>query len=133
MGDRPYTTGITSNEDNNGSDEQARGSELGARAITVNETADAAYLSVQPEYPTGAKFWLVMLTMGASLALASVDMNIVATAVPSITDHFHTVADVVGIRPRSGSAFAPSSSCSGRPTRFSPPSASSCSPTSFLS
>ncbi|KAH8158726.1 hypothetical protein CIB48_g9533 [Xylaria polymorpha] len=90
------TTGITSNEDNNGSDEQARGSELGARAITVNETADAAYLSVQPEYPTGAKFWLVMLTMGASLALASVDMNIVATAVPSITDHFHTVADVVG-------------------------------------
>ncbi|KAI0435669.1 efflux pump antibiotic resistance protein [Xylaria telfairii] len=88
------TTGITGYEDSNGSGEQASRPEQGPRAITIDETADAARLSVQPEYPTGATFWLVMLTMGASLALASVDMNIVATAVPSITDHFHTVADV---------------------------------------
>ncbi|KAF9890819.1 hypothetical protein FE257_005390 [Aspergillus nanangensis] len=43
---------------------------------------------------TGANFWLVMLTLAAVLVLSSIDMNIVATAVPSLTDHFHTVADV---------------------------------------
>ncbi|KAM5347578.1 hypothetical protein ACJ41O_007402 [Fusarium nematophilum] len=46
------------------------------------------------DYPTGAKFWLIMLTVAAVLVLSSIDMNIIATAVPSITDHFHTVADV---------------------------------------
>jgi MFS family permease len=37
---------------------------------------------------------LLMLTLAAALVLSSIDMNIVATAVPSITDYFHTVADV---------------------------------------
>ncbi|TRX91496.1 hypothetical protein FHL15_007501 [Xylaria flabelliformis] len=70
--------------------------DLASREVTVDQITDPAelQLNVQPEYPTGAKFWLVMLTMGAALILASVDMNIIATAVPSITDHFHTVADV---------------------------------------
>ncbi|KAJ5379129.1 efflux pump antibiotic resistance protein [Penicillium cosmopolitanum] len=44
--------------------------------------------------PTGVKFWLLMLNLGAVLILISIDMNIVATAVPAITDHFHSVADV---------------------------------------
>lgn len=35
-----------------------------------------------------------MLTLAAVLILSSIDMNIIATAVPSITDYFHTVADV---------------------------------------
>ncbi|BCR96445.1 MDR family MFS transporter [Aspergillus luchuensis] len=35
-----------------------------------------------------------MLTLAAVLILSSIDMNIVATAVPSITDYFHTVTDV---------------------------------------
>ncbi|OJK03503.1 hypothetical protein ASPACDRAFT_22244 [Aspergillus aculeatus ATCC 16872] len=48
----------------------------------------------EPEYTTGTKFWLLMLTVAAVLILISIDMNIVATAVPSITDHFHTIADV---------------------------------------
>ncbi|RAK81779.1 MDR family MFS transporter [Aspergillus fijiensis CBS 313.89] len=48
----------------------------------------------EPEYPTGTRFWLLMLTLAAVLILISIDMNIVATAVPSITDHFHTIADV---------------------------------------
>ncbi len=61
---------------------------------TVDEISDSAHHSIQPEYPTGAKFWLIMLTVGAVLILTCIDMNIVATAVPSITGHFHTVADV---------------------------------------
>ncbi|KAJ2998008.1 hypothetical protein NUW58_g464 [Xylaria curta] len=49
---------------------------------------------VVQHYPSGAQLWLVLLTMGAVLVITCIDMNIVATAVPSITDHFHTVADV---------------------------------------
>ncbi|CEI70757.1 Efflux pump roqT [Fusarium venenatum] len=50
----------------------------------------------EPEivHPEGIKLWLIMLSVTAVLILSSVDMNIVATAVPSITDHFHTVAHV---------------------------------------
>lgn len=51
-------------------------------------------LSEEHEYPEGAKFWLLMLTLAGVLILTSIDMNIIATAVPSITDHFRTVADV---------------------------------------
>ncbi|KAI0402883.1 efflux pump antibiotic resistance protein [Xylaria palmicola] len=65
-----------------------------APEATSDETTGAASPSGQDEYPTGPKFWLIMLTIGAALVLACVDMNIVATAVPAITDHFHTVADV---------------------------------------
>ena len=61
---------------------------------TVDEVSDPAHSSIPSEYPTGAKFWLIILTVGAVLFLTCIDMNIVATAVPSITDHFHTVADV---------------------------------------
>ncbi|KAG9495400.1 hypothetical protein J7337_013646 [Fusarium musae] len=46
------------------------------------------------EYPTGIKLWLTILSVVSILVLASIDMNIVATAVPAITDHFHTVAHV---------------------------------------
>ncbi|KAF5644801.1 major facilitator superfamily transporter [Fusarium sp. NRRL 25303] len=46
------------------------------------------------EYPTGIRLWLTILSVISILVLASIDMNIVATAVPTITDHFHTVAHV---------------------------------------
>lgn len=62
--------------------------------ITVDEIFNTARLPEEAEYPTGAKFWLIMLTVGAVLVLSSIDVNVVATAVRSITDHFHTVADV---------------------------------------
>ncbi|KAI1060183.1 hypothetical protein LB506_011083 [Fusarium annulatum] len=52
-----------------------------------NERPDA-------EYPTGIRLWLTILSVISILVLASIDMNIVATAVPAITDHFHTVAHV---------------------------------------
>ncbi|KAF4963038.1 hypothetical protein FSARC_8911 [Fusarium sarcochroum] len=64
--------------------------------LTVEETPDAANPpeGTEARYPKGLKFWLIMLSVGAVLILSSIDMNIVATAVPSITDHFHTVAHV---------------------------------------
>ncbi|GLB06662.1 hypothetical protein AtubIFM57258_001974 [Aspergillus tubingensis] len=63
-------------------------------AATFDAIADSASLHGEAKYPSGTKFWLLMLTLAAVLILSSIDMNIVATAVPSITDYFHTVADV---------------------------------------
>ena len=83
-------TRISSNADGNAFGNSASSS----GHTTVDQISDPAHSSVQPEYPTGAKFWLIILTVGAVLVLTCIDMNIVATAVPSITDHFHTVADV---------------------------------------
>ncbi|KIW65177.1 hypothetical protein PV04_07458 [Phialophora macrospora] len=48
----------------------------------------------EPNYPTGTKFWFTIIALCVILILGGLDANIVATAVPSITDHFHTVADV---------------------------------------
>ena len=88
-------TRIPSNADStNGFADPASSSGGHAQETTVDETSDPAHSSVQVEYPTGAKFWLIMLTVAAVLIPTCIDMNIVATAVPSITDHFHTVANV---------------------------------------
>ncbi|KAK5125448.1 hypothetical protein LTR85_000557 [Meristemomyces frigidus] len=46
------------------------------------------------QYPTGAKFYSILLSIAVLLVLGGLDASIVATAVPAITDHFHTVADV---------------------------------------
>ncbi|KAK2668725.1 MFS transporter superfamily [Fusarium oxysporum f. sp. vasinfectum] len=56
----------------------------------------AAESSERPdaEFPTGIRLWLTILSVVSILVLASIDMNIVATAVPAITDHFHTVTHV---------------------------------------
>jgi hypothetical protein len=34
------------------------------------------------DYPTGLKFWLIIITLGALLVLGGLDTNIVATVVP---------------------------------------------------
>lgn len=51
-------------------------------------------VTVEREYPTGTKFWFTILSLCIVLIIGGLDNNIVATAAPSITDHFHTVADV---------------------------------------
>ncbi|GAM88210.1 hypothetical protein ANO11243_062410 [Dothideomycetidae sp. 11243] len=48
----------------------------------------------EPIYPTGLKFFIITISVGLVLILGGLDLNVVATAVPAITDHFHTVADV---------------------------------------
>ncbi|KAK6443058.1 hypothetical protein LTR95_000773 [Oleoguttula sp. CCFEE 5521] len=55
---------------------------------------DSAVATDESRYPSGVKFWLLMLNLAAVIMLYAIDMAIVATAVPAITDHFHTVADI---------------------------------------
>lgn len=60
--------------------------------LASHQRARPAALS--PTTQMEINLYLIMLTIGAVLVLVSIDMNIIATAVPTITDQFHTVADV---------------------------------------
>lgn len=60
----------------------------------IEPTTTTQDTEAEANYPTGAKFWLLILSVSLVLILGGMDGNIVATALPSITDHFHTVADV---------------------------------------
>jgi MFS family permease len=55
---------------------------------------NAAATAPEPDYPTGAKYHAIVLSMSFVLILLGLDQSILATAVPTMTDHFHTVADV---------------------------------------
>jgi MFS family permease len=94
-----YNTGhamthLTSDADGNRLGGSTSRSSHVTQETTVNEGSDPVRLPGEAEYLTGAKYSLLMLTLAGALVLSSIDMNIVATAVPRITDYFHTVADV---------------------------------------
>ena len=55
----------------------------------------------QPEYPHGFKLAFIIVALVLSIFLVALDMTIVATAIPRITDEFHSL-DQVGWY---GSAF----------------------------
>lgn len=59
-----------------------------------DDDTTAAAATTEKQYPTGTKFWLTILSLCVVLIIGGLDNNIVATAAPSITNHFHTVADV---------------------------------------
>lgn len=61
---------------------------------------DISHFTLQPEtdnedqYPTGFKLLSVVIALVLAVFLASVDMNIIATAIPRITDQFHSLDQV---------------------------------------
>ncbi|ETS78422.1 hypothetical protein PFICI_10484 [Pestalotiopsis fici W106-1] len=65
-----------------------------SKSIETDVSPETHSVGDDEDYPTGLKFWLIILDLGALLVLGGLDNNIVATTVPSITDHFHTVADI---------------------------------------
>nr|POF17770.1 aspyridones efflux protein [Quercus suber] len=73
---------------------QTAGENTQLSELAVEETSDLDALADVVQYPTGVRFWLLMFNLGVIVILCGLDMMIVATAVPQITDHFHTVADV---------------------------------------
>lgn len=50
--------------------------------------------SDERQYPDGITFWLLLFCLVLVIIFINMDTSIVATAVPAITDEFHTVADV---------------------------------------
>lgn len=48
----------------------------------------------EPEYPTGLRLGLLTFALAISVFLVALDNTIIATAIPKITDHFNSLADV---------------------------------------
>ena len=59
---------------------------LSSGASIVSNTAGSPREAAGEDYPTGAQFYLTCLALALVLSLGALDGNIVATAVPSITD-----------------------------------------------
>ncbi|KAF0329651.1 major facilitator superfamily transporter [Colletotrichum asianum] len=59
-------------------------------------TKDAAAKPAAPEvqYPMGVKLFLIMFSLLVSMFLVAMDRLIIATAIPQITDDFHSVTDI---------------------------------------
>jgi MFS family permease len=87
-------TQLTSDADGNRLGSSTSRSSQVTQETTVNGGSEPVRLPGEAEHVTGATYSLLMLTLAGALVLSSIDMNIVATAVPRITDYFHTVADV---------------------------------------
>ncbi|CAK7223719.1 hypothetical protein SBRCBS47491_005303 [Sporothrix bragantina] len=50
--------------------------------------------NAEPQYVTGIKLWLIVLALSLALFVTMLDMSIVATAIPHITNQFHSLNDV---------------------------------------
>lgn len=60
----------------------------------IGEAEALDKLSDEPEYPTGAKLGIIIASLCLSVFLMALDNTIIATAIPKITDHFHSIDDV---------------------------------------
>ncbi|KAI0123089.1 putative MFS aflatoxin efflux pump [Xylariales sp. AK1849] len=59
---------------------------------TVTQTVSSA--SATPEYPTGVRLALLLVSVFVSMFLVALDRLIIATAIPQITDDFKSLQDV---------------------------------------
>ncbi|KAJ5761825.1 uncharacterized protein N7511_005207 [Penicillium nucicola] len=55
--------------------------------------AEGPDLDDESQYPHGLKLFIIILALGMSIFLVALDMTIVATAIPKITDQFHSLDD----------------------------------------
>ena len=55
---------------------------------------NAASTTSRVEYPEAGKLIFILLALALSIFLVSLDMTIIATAIPRITDEFHSLDDV---------------------------------------
>lgn len=71
---------------NTGNDDGGRAGNNNESSRCENTTGSGTRTSTETEenkeYPTGLKFWLVMLILTASLIMGGLDTNIIGTAVP---------------------------------------------------
>ena len=63
-------------------------------AVPTGMTALERKESVAEEYPQGLKLALILLSIYCAVFLVALDRTIIATALPRITDDFHSFADV---------------------------------------
>ncbi|KAJ5611348.1 major facilitator superfamily domain-containing protein [Penicillium lagena] len=73
---------------------QSQSPTTAASARTIEPLNIESTPDTEANYQTGTTLWFTIIAQCVILILGGLDANIVATAVPSITNHFHTVADV---------------------------------------
>lgn len=77
------------------SDEAPRQYSEEEKPITqLPQTATYPSATDDDEYPHGLKLISVIVALVLAVFLASLDMNIIATAIPRITDEFHSLDQV---------------------------------------
>lgn len=59
-----------------------------------SEVAHSAFQPEEPQYPTGFQFAMILAALNTSMFLVALDMTIVATAIPKITNRFESLHDV---------------------------------------
>ncbi|KFA76887.1 hypothetical protein S40288_09296 [Stachybotrys chartarum IBT 40288] len=84
-----------------GDEERRESSSVEKTELQAAGPVDDASAAVDGEYPSGFKLIMIAVALILAMFLISLDMTIVATAVPSITDEFRTLRDVAWY----GSAF----------------------------
>lgn len=55
---------------------------------------EAVSTASDSEYPKASQMFLIVLALALSMFLVSLDMTIISTAIPRITDQFHSLDDV---------------------------------------
>jgi MFS family permease len=56
---------------------------------------DDEYADAEKNFkPKSPKFWVIIISMYVSIFLVALDRMIIATAIPSITDEFHSIEDI---------------------------------------
>lgn len=87
--DAPQETAIDEKDRPNDLARRATAASQGGHSIKATTTRDDG-----SEYPSGLKLVLINLALCLAVFLMALDNSIIATAIPKITDQFHSLADV---------------------------------------
>ncbi|MCJ1477933.1 MFS sugar transporter [Lambiella insularis] len=72
-------------------------SSQGAKTVEISPVEEAKALdkvTEEPQYPQGLKLAVIMIALCLAVFLIALDNTIIATAIPRITDQFHSIEDV---------------------------------------
>ncbi|GAM35705.1 hypothetical protein TCE0_017r04237 [Talaromyces pinophilus] len=82
-------------QSSNTNDISATGSKSDHQTMEIPEKAAAEGMDHDDDgYPQGLRLFCIVVALGMSIFLVALDMTIVATAIPKITDQFHSLDDV---------------------------------------
>lgn len=78
--------------DNANSENEELGERDASSPVPSHETHNEKSASTNPPI-SGFKLWTILIGLTLATFLVSMNASIVATAIPTITQHFHTIAD----------------------------------------
>ncbi|KAJ5959009.1 uncharacterized protein N7479_006159 [Penicillium vulpinum] len=82
----PSAVGLESENHNASNDQETS-------YLSGNVDTEELDLDEKAQYPHGLKLLIIVVALGMSIFLVALDMTIVATAIPKITDQFHSLDD----------------------------------------